>query len=210
MSNDESHYPLIAILRGITPDEVVAIGEAVIDAGIRTIEIPMNSPDVYDSIAMLLDATGKDATIGGGTVLSIAQVEILGAMGANLIVSPDTNPEVIERTRELGMYSMPGAQTATECFQAIWAGANGLKLFPASMIGTGGLKALKAVLPVDFPLYAVGGVGHEDFGEWLSAGITGFGIGTALYKPGDDGKIVHQRACEIVLSYEEWRSTCTN
>lgn len=189
---------IIAILRGITPDEVVPVCKALVEAGIRCIEIPMNSPGALESVELLSGEADGEFRFGAGTVTNPADVDRLADLDANLVVSPNTDPEIIRRTIDLGMFSMPGAQTATECFQAIGAGANAVKLFPASIIGIEGLKALKAILPAGYPLYAVGGVGPDDFREWLAAGITGFGIGSALYKPGDSVHQVSNRALKMV------------
>ena len=154
---------IIAILRGITPAEAEVHARAVIDAGITIIEVPLNSPQPFDSIARLLARFAGQALIGAGTVLSVAEVERLAGMGAGLVVSPNCDPAVIAATRAAGMQSWPGVMTPTECFSALAAGATGLKLFPASLIGPAGLAAMKAVLPKDTPLYAVGGAGGGQF-----------------------------------------------
>ena len=195
--------PIIAILRGITPEEAVPVARALVDAGIDRIEVPLNSPDPYDSIAAMLDAVGDVAQIGAGTVLEVPQVEQLASLGAQMVVSPDTNATVIMATKALNMQSYPGCFTPTECFTALAAGADGLKLFPASLLGTAGLKAVKAVLPKTAETYAVGGVGAEDFSSWRAAGITGFGIGSALYAPGMSAADVRARADALVAAWEK-------
>jgi 2-dehydro-3-deoxyphosphogalactonate aldolase len=196
---------LVAILRGIRPEEVREIGQALIDKGITVIEVPLNSPDAIKSIGILADAFSDVALIGAGTVLMPQQVEAVAEVGGRLVVSPDCNLEVIATTRRLGLLSYPGVMTATEAFSAWRAGADALKLFPASQVGVEGFKAYKAVLPPELPVYAVGGVGAADFSEWIAAGITGFGIGSELYREGDDVKLLSERAEKLVAAYDELR-----
>jgi 2-dehydro-3-deoxyphosphogalactonate aldolase len=193
---------LVAILRGLTPPEAPAIAAALIDAGVTQIEVPLNSPDPLVSIEALARTFGDRALIGAGTVLTPADVDAVAGAGGRLIVSPNTDPEVIARTLALGMVSMPGAFTATECFAAIKAGARTIKLFPASLIGPDGLKALGAVMPRDVALLAVGGASADNFKDWLAAGAAGFGIGSALYRPGDDAATVGARARAMVAAYD--------
>ena len=195
--------PLIAILRGITPPEAPAIGAALVEAGITTIEVPLNSPDPLESIAALATRLGASATVGAGTVLRVSEVEAVAAAGGQIIVSPNCNTEVIRRSKALGLQSWPGVFTPTEAFAALEAGADGLKLFPGAMAGASGLAAMRAVLPPGTKVYAVGGAGPENFGDWMKASADGFGIGSALYKPGLDAAEVGARARSIVSAYRE-------
>jgi 2-dehydro-3-deoxyphosphogalactonate aldolase len=193
---------LIAILRGITPPDALDVTQALIAAGITKIEVPLNSPDALDSIAAMVAAFGAQAQIGAGTVLDAAQVRAVAATGARLVVSPDCNPDVIAATRAAGLDSYPGIFTPSEAFAAIRAGATGLKLFPAFKMGADGLQAMRAVLPRDCAVYAVGGVGAPDFATWRKAGATGFGLGTALYSPGASAADVGARARVAVAAWD--------
>ncbi len=195
--------PIIAILRGITPDEVEPVAASLIDAGIDRIEVPLNSPDALESVRRLVSRFGERALIGAGTVFSPEDVLRVAGLGARLVVSPDCNEEVIAASKAQGLVSVPGVFTATECFRAIRAGADGLKLFPASLAGPAGLQALRAVLPPAVPVYAVGGAEADTLGIWQRAGADGFGIGTALYRPGRAASDVADRARRLVAAFDE-------
>jgi 2-dehydro-3-deoxyphosphogalactonate aldolase len=196
---------IIAILRGITPSDAASAAEALVTAGITTLEVPLNSPDPFDSIAAMNEAVGDRATFGAGTVLTTADVARVAEAGGTLVVSPDCNPEVIRATRAMGMQSWPGFYTPTEAFTALRSGATGLKLFPGALAGPSGLKAMRAVLPKGTLVYAVGGAGPDNFGAWLTAGADGFGIGTALYTPGLAVPEIAARAAQIVAAYDAAR-----
>ncbi|MEP2782212.1 MAG: 2-dehydro-3-deoxy-6-phosphogalactonate aldolase [Pseudoruegeria sp.] len=195
--------PIIAILRGITPEESTPICNALIDAGIDRIEVPMNSPDPLISIKNMVDAFGDAALIGAGTVLTPDVVKQVHATGAKLIVSPNADADVIRTSKSLDMQSFPGVLTPTECFAALAAGADGLKIFPGFLLGIEGLKAIKAVLPPAVPVYMVGGAGPDNFREYVAGGAAGFGIGSNIYKPGYSVADVAMRARDIVAAYEE-------
>lgn len=176
--------PLVAIIRGVRPEEVEEIGAALFEAGIRIIEVPLNSPDPLNSIGRLAKAYGEHATIGAGTVLQAEDVARIADVGGRIIVSPSTDPQVIEASVAAGLISSPGYFTPSEAFSALKAGAHVLKLFPAEAASPAVIKAQRAVLPKDVPLVAVGGVTPEKVREYLDAGANGFGLGGALYKPG--------------------------
>lgn len=194
---------IIAILRGITPADAVPVTAALIDAGITTIEVPLNSPDAFTSLKAMADAFGHDAVIGAGTVLSPGDVGRVAQAGGTLIVSPNCDPRVIVATKMAGLQSWPGVFTPTECFAALKAGADGLKFFPAHLSGPAGIAAMRAVLPTDTKIYAVGGANPGNFAQWFAAGASGFGIGSALYKPGLTAANVAIRAQKIVQAFNE-------
>ncbi|MGH1411910.1 MAG: 2-dehydro-3-deoxy-6-phosphogalactonate aldolase [Pelagimonas sp.] len=194
---------IIAILRGLTPAEAIDITDVLISAGITKIEVPLNSPEPFESIAAMVAHAGDRAVIGAGTVLEVSQVEKLASIGAQMVVSPDAFPDVIRATKAAGMLSYPGVLTPSEAFSALRNGADGLKFFPGFKLGTDGLAALKAVLPTGTKTYAVGGAGPSNFGEWIKAGATGFGIGSNIYKPGYSAAQVADLAKDIVAAYDE-------
>lgn len=176
--------PLIAIIRGVRPDEAETVGAALIEAGIRIIEVPLNSPDPFLSIERLASRFGGDALIGAGTVLDPDDVKRVARAGGRIIVAPSTDPAVIRQTWDEGLVSAPGFFTPSEAFAALHAGAHVLKLFPAEAASPAVLKALKAVLPAEVPLIVVGGVKADTMRPWLDAGANGFGLGSGLFKPG--------------------------
>ena len=203
MSTDyEGHRPLVAILRGVQPHEVVEIATELIDAGFGIIEVPLNSPDPLNSIGKLAETFGSKAIIGAGTVLTANEVDQVMDAGGRLIVSPNMNETVIRRTKERDGLSYPGVFTPTEAFSAIDAGADALKFFPASLHGPEGVKAIKAVLPPSMPVFAVGGVSVPTIGDWLKAGTNGFGIGSNVYKIGWKAEKVASEAAAFVQAYD--------
>jgi 2-dehydro-3-deoxyphosphogalactonate aldolase len=195
--------PLIAILRGVRPAEVVDIGEALVASGFVCIEVPLNSPNPFESIARLSDAVGDRAIVGAGTVLTPDDVRRVAEAGGQIVISPNTDAGVIRATRDAGLLSFPGVFTPSEAFAALAAGAHALKLFPAEIAGPAGLKALSAVLPKGLRLYAVGGVTVDTLATWRSAGATGAGLGSAVFRPGLSAGQVASNAASFVSA---WRA----
>ncbi|AQS62522.1 2-dehydro-3-deoxy-6-phosphogalactonate aldolase [Rhizobium rhizogenes] len=195
-------YPLIAILRGLKPEETEGVVGALIETGFRAIEIPLNSPDPFRSIEIAAKMAPADCLIGAGTVLSVEDVASLDAAGGKLMVSPNADADVIVAARVKGMVTMPGVLTPTEALVAAKAGATGLKFFPASIIGPSGINAIRTILPKDLVIAAVGGVSDRNFAEYTSAGITAFGLGTSLYKPGMTAAEVRERATVTLAAYD--------
>ena len=194
---------IIAILRGIKPNEVLEISQVIANSGINYIEVALNSPDAFESIRLLRNEFSGDIQIGAGTVTKIGEVLALSHLGVDFIVSPNFDPEVVKASKEAKIISYPGVTTASECYSAINCGADGLKFFPASLLGIENFKALNAILPKDIPFYMVGGVGPESFQSWFNAGATGFGIGSEIYKAGDGPESVSIKSKLIVQSYDQ-------
>jgi len=192
--------PVVAIVRGVTPDEVLGIAEALYAAGVRAIEVPLNSPEPFESLRRLVDVYRGRMACGSGTVLTPENVEGVAQAGGRIVVAPNTDVAVIRRAVELDLDMAPGIGTATEAFQAVAAGARHLKLFPAASYGPGHLKQMKAVLPSEITVWAVGGVGPDDLAGWWSAGARAFGLGGELYKPGQTPAETHAKATRIVAA----------
>ena len=195
--------PLIAILRGVKPDEVEAIGEALVDAGFTIIEVPRNAPDPLDSIARLARRFEGRAVVGAGTVLRVEDVEAVGAAGGTLIIAPNANVRVIAAAADKGYVALPGIATPTEAFAALDAGAAALKLFPAEAASPAVLKAMRAILPKDTHVLPVGGIAPELMADWRKAGAAGFGLGSALFAPGMTAADVGARARTFI---ETWNA----
>jgi 2-dehydro-3-deoxyphosphogalactonate aldolase len=194
--------PLVAIIRGVTPSEAEATAQAIFEAGIRIIEVPLNSPQPFDSIRIIADALGDQALIGAGTVLTTDDVKRVQEAGGRLVVAPNTNVDVIRAAVAAGMVSSPGYFTPSEAFTAIEAGAHALKLFPAEAASPAVVKAQKAVLPKHIPLIVVGGVNADNIGGWLDSGADGFGLGSGLYKPGQSAEETLQKAKTFVAAVQ--------
>ncbi|MBN8808041.1 MAG: 2-dehydro-3-deoxy-6-phosphogalactonate aldolase [Sphingomonas sp.] len=195
--------PLVAILRGLTPDEAPAVGDALVAAGFTLLEVPLNSPDPYASIALLTKRLRGRAMVGAGTVLNIEQVDRVAAAGGNLIVSPNTDAAVIGASVAAGLVSLPGYYTTSEAFAALAAGATALKLFPADAAAPGMLKAQRAVLPREARVLAVGGIAPDTMAPWHAAGADGFGLGSNLYRPGKAADDVAQDAARYVAAVKD-------
>ena len=192
--------PLVAILRGVQPHEIVAIADVLVEEGFALIEVPLNSPDPLASIAAIAGRYPAPVLVGAGTVLSVDQVAQVAATGARLIVSPNTDVAVIAASAAAGLISLPGYATPSEAFAALAAGATGLKLFPAEAANPAVLKAQRAVLPGDAPVLVVGGITPDKIASWMAAGANGFGLGSALYRPGDTVADVRKRARAFVTA----------
>lgn len=194
--------PLIGILRGITPLEAESISDVLIEAGITIIEVPLNSPQPYKTIERMVKFHGKSAIFGAGTVLHVNEVQTVSDCGGQIIVSPNLNTLVVKKTKDLNMFSFPGVFTPTECFDALQSGADGLKFFPASLLKEENFMAINSVLPTNTISIAVGGIDEKKFSSWLNVNISGFGLGSNLYKPGMLVEEVKSRAQEIVKAYD--------
>ncbi|RWE31158.1 MAG: 2-dehydro-3-deoxy-6-phosphogalactonate aldolase [Mesorhizobium sp.] len=193
---------LVAILRGLKPAEAIAMGQALFEAGIEAIEVPLNSPEPFSSIARIVEVLPKTALVGAGTVLTAADVDGLDQAGGRLLVSPNIDAEVMGRAKTYGMVTMPGVFTPTEAFQAIRLGASALKFFPASVLGASGISAIRAVLPAQTLVGAVGGVSDKDFAGYKAVGVTVFGLGSSLFKPGMSVDDVAARANAAVAAWD--------
>lgn len=198
----EMKYPLVAILRGLKPEETDGAVEALLEAGFRAIEIPLNSPEPFRSIEIAAKIAPSDALIGAGTVLTVEDVDRLEDAGGRLFVSPNVDIPVLERAVERKMVTLPGVFTPTEALAAAKAGATGLKFFPASVLGPSGITAIRAVLPPDMLVAAVGGVSEDNFADYAKAGIRAFGLGSSIYKPGLSVGEIAQRARATITAYD--------
>ena len=199
----DMRYPLVAILRGLRPEEAEAVVGGLIEAGFTAIEIPLNSPEPFRSIEIAARLAPAGCLIGAGTVLTVGDVERLDAAGGKLMVSPNVEPDVIRAAASRGMVTLPGVFTPTEALAAAGAGATGLKFFPASVLGLSGINAIRAVLPKDLLIAAVGGVSEANFADYVAAGISAFGLGSSLYKPGMTAEDVADRAKLTIEAYDD-------
>jgi 2-dehydro-3-deoxyphosphogalactonate aldolase len=192
--------PVIAIIRGVKPEDAVDVAEVMYEAGVRAIEVPLNSPNPFASIKLIADALGDKMLVGAGTVLTVEDVQKLYEAGGQIVVSPNTDPEVIAASKGFGILSYPGVMTVTECFAALKAGADALKLFPADVVGINFIKAAKVVLPQGTEIFAVGGVNEKNMVDWTAAGADGFGLGSSLYKPGMSLDEIRERCVKAVAA----------
>ena len=195
-------YPLIAILRGLKPGETEEVVGALIETGFTAIEIPLNSPEPFKSIEIAVKMAPENCLIGAGTVLTVDHVNRLADVGGRLMVSPNVEPDVIAMAAAKGMVTMPGVFTPTEALAAAKAGATGLKFFPASVLGPSGIQAIRAVLPAELEIAAVGGVSDRNFADYAAIGLRSFGLGSSLYKPGMSGADVRARAKATIEAYD--------
>ncbi len=207
MTNSRIAWPslkrnLVAILRGIKPEEIEGVVSVLVEAGFEAIEVPLNSPEPFVSIERARRLAPASCLIGAGTVLDVAQVDRLKDVGGNLLVTPNVEPAVIQRAVVHGMVTMPGVFTATEALLAARSGAAALKFFPASALGPSGINAISAILPKGLPIGAVGGVSDADFAAYLKVGVTCFGLGSSLYKPGDSASAVAEKAKRTIAVYD--------
>lgn len=193
---------LVAILRGLTPDRAIAVGTALIEAGFRCLEVPLNSPEPIESIRLLNEHFGDRAIIGAGTVLDTPSVARVARAGGRIVISPNCNADVIRATKAAGLIALPAFFTPSEAFAAIDAGADALKLFPAEIAGPQGLKAMLAVLPPHVPVLPVGGIDETTMAEWLAAGARGFGLGSALFRPDYDIAQIEHRARVLIAAWK--------
>lgn len=193
--------PLVAILRGLEPERAVEVGRVLVDCGFDILEVPLNSPRPLESIAAMAEALGERALIGAGTVLQSTQVDALAEIGARLVVSPNCNPQVIARTAHHGMVSLPGVLTPSEMFAALDAGASGLKIFPAELFTPAAVKAIRAVLPLSVPVYAVGGINPDNMAQYVAAGASGFGVGGSIFRPGKPIAEIERDARALVEAF---------
>ena len=199
-----SYRPLIAILRGITPKDVCSVAEILIENGFNIIEVPLNSPEALKSIKLLSDNYSELALIGAGTVLDITEVQNAYNVGATLIVSPNTDKKIIKETKKLNLISIPGCYSATEIILALKSGANAIKLFPAFKLGLDGFKALSQILPLNTLCFAVGGINSQNMNDWITTKISGFGIGSSLYNPGDSKKVFKDKIEKFSNIYQNY------
>ncbi|MEQ3553490.1 2-dehydro-3-deoxy-6-phosphogalactonate aldolase [Pseudonocardia nematodicida] len=203
MSTDRRPCGLVAILRGLSPTDAEQVGRILVEAGFRFLEVPLNSPYPLESISILRRTLPADVVIGAGTVLTVDDVQAVCAAGAQAVVSPNTDRDVVAASVAAGMISLPGVATVSEAMTAIRCGARTLKLFPAAQVGREAMRAWRAVLPPDVQLVPVGGVGPEELGPWISDGATGFGIGTALYRPDATPERIRAAAEDMVRAWNE-------